>query len=85
MRKEVILKNLGLRVNPERRGMFDAVCFAHGIEVEHDLEAGGGVILLIDDNSSSLEVFGERLKTLLEPVNPSANMDALVRDVSILE
>lgn len=82
--KEVFLKNFGLDVRPSCRGLFDAACYAHDVQIEHDLEGGGGTILIIT-NKSNLEGFGERVRSLVEAINLNSNIDAFVKDVSTEE
>ena len=60
--KQIFLANFGATVLADRRGLFSAICYAHGVVTE---EIGGSVTLILDENTVTDRLFQDLRGCLL--------------------
>jgi hypothetical protein len=80
--KEIPLSNLGITVDPERFGMFNAACDTHN--VHYDVENGHYTIILRED-SILQDLYKNLSFALTTRPGCTPNHDALQRELSTLD
>jgi hypothetical protein len=82
--KEVPLSNLGVTVNPDRLGMFNAVCDNHMVEYDHNMDDGVYTITLTEE--SILEDLYKNISFALIPIpGQTPDHSSLHRELSTLD
>ena len=82
-RKDVFISS-PVALKQDRRGMLDAVCFAHDVELKWECyDPHDRITLVLTRESYDLREFSRRIGLLIE--GPQAAVDAILLDASMLE